>query len=38
MNVNAMGSPVAAPGDILAIPLPGMIDLLIFFFYVLHIT
>jgi LysM repeat protein len=23
MNVNAMGSPVAAPGDILAIPLPG---------------
>jgi LysM repeat protein len=23
MNVNAMGSPAAAPGDILAIPLPG---------------
>jgi LysM repeat protein len=25
MNVNAMGSPVAAPGDILAIPLPGTV-------------
>ncbi|GJM86982.1 hypothetical protein PR202_ga02891 [Eleusine coracana subsp. coracana] len=23
MNVNAMGSPVAAPGEVLAIPLPG---------------
>jgi LysM repeat protein len=22
-NVNAMGSPIVAPGDILAIPLPG---------------
>ena len=29
MNVNAMGSPVAAPGDILAIPLPGMIKLIL---------
>jgi LysM repeat protein len=29
MNVNAMGSPVAAPGDILAIPLPGIVELLL---------